>query len=243
VLREIRSTLALPADARHGPLPALLLALTFLTGVVDATSYLRLGHVFVANMTGNIVFMGFALAGAGNISLTASLAALGAFLLGALAGGWLAARNRSHRGHILRTAVAAQALLMLIALLLALGAVEPIHGAWRYALIVPLALAMGMQNAAVQRLAVPELTTTVLTKTLTSIASEAKALGGAGSQVGRRGLAVAAMLLGALCGGLLVLHVSVAAALALALAVTAPIAIAAHVLSAGSPPWSSAPGS
>jgi hypothetical protein len=50
-------------DERHGPLPALLLALTVLAGVVDAVSILRLGHVFVATITGNLVFIGLGLAG------------------------------------------------------------------------------------------------------------------------------------------------------------------------------------
>jgi hypothetical protein len=52
------------SDPRHGPLPPLLLALTAVTGLVDAVSILRLGRVFVANMTGNVVFTGFALTGA-----------------------------------------------------------------------------------------------------------------------------------------------------------------------------------
>jgi hypothetical protein len=38
---------------------AALLTLTAVTGLVDAVSYLRLGRVFVANMTGNVVFLGF----------------------------------------------------------------------------------------------------------------------------------------------------------------------------------------
>jgi hypothetical protein len=54
----------LPADPGHGPLPLLLLALTVVTGLVDAVSILRLGRVFVANMTGNVVFTGFAVTGA-----------------------------------------------------------------------------------------------------------------------------------------------------------------------------------
>src|SRR6266566_1314405 len=74
-------------DARDGPLPPLLLILTVVTGLVDAASYLKLGHVFVANMTGNVVFLGFAIAGAGGLSIWASLAALGSFLLGGIAGG------------------------------------------------------------------------------------------------------------------------------------------------------------
>jgi hypothetical protein len=50
----------LAQDARHGPLPLLLIVLTVVTGVVDAVSYFKLGHVFVANMTGNVLFLGFA---------------------------------------------------------------------------------------------------------------------------------------------------------------------------------------
>jgi hypothetical protein len=96
---------------------------------------------------------------------------------------------------------------------------------------------MGVQNAAAQRIAVPELTTTVLTRTLTGLASEADAVGGAGSHAGRRSVAVAAMLIGALAGGLLTLHVSVAATLALALAIGSCLALAAHVLSGSTAAW------
>ena len=98
-------------------------------------------------------------------------------------------------------------------------------------LLVPMALAMGVQNAAAQRLAVPELTTTVLTRTLTGLASEAGVAGAPGSKLGRRVLAVAAMLLGALVGGLLVLHVSIAAALVVAGAIVLAVGLAVHVLS------------
>jgi uncharacterized membrane protein YoaK (UPF0700 family) len=136
----------------------MLVALTFLTGLVDAVSYLMLGHVFVANMTGNVVFLGFALAGASGLSAVASLIALAAFLLGALAGGWLGSRE-AHRGRLLRNANASQAVLIALALVIALIAPEPLSEGVRYALIIALALAMGVQNAAAQRLAVPELTT------------------------------------------------------------------------------------
>src|SRR5438309_7013908 len=88
------------ADPVHGPLPALMLVLTVLTGVVDAVSILSLGRVFVANMTGNVVFIGFALAGASGFSLAASLSALAGFLVGAAAGGALAARLGAHRGRL-----------------------------------------------------------------------------------------------------------------------------------------------
>ena len=88
--------------SRDGPLPPLLLLLTVVTGIVDAASFLNLGRVFVANMTGNVVFVGFAMAGAGGLSLWASLVALGAFLAGSLAGGQLYDRYRAHRGRTLR---------------------------------------------------------------------------------------------------------------------------------------------
>ena len=77
------------SEARDGPFPPLLLSLTAVTGLVDAASYLKLGHVFVANMTGNVVFLGFAIAGAGRLSVGASLFAIAAFLAGSVAGGLL----------------------------------------------------------------------------------------------------------------------------------------------------------
>ena len=235
VAREIAQTFRPPAEDRHGPLVPLLVALTVLTGVVDAVSYLELGHVFVANMTGNVIFLGFALAGASGLSPVASLIALAAFLLGALAGGRLGARHRAHRGHLLRAANAAQAILIGAAVLLALVAVEPPTRATRYALTVLLAL--GVQNAAAQRLAVPDLTTTVLTRTLTGLASEAGIVGGAGAHLGRRIVAIGAMLLGALIGGLLALHVAIAAALGAALAIVCATGLAVHLGSRAGGAW------
>jgi hypothetical protein len=88
------------ADDPHGTLPPLLLALTVVTGLVDAFSYLVLGQVFVANMTGNVVFLGFALAGANGFSIPASLVALGGFSLGALIGSRVSTRLGGHRGRL-----------------------------------------------------------------------------------------------------------------------------------------------
>src|SRR5204862_2147685 len=87
----------------------LLLGLTVVTGLVDAVSYLTLGHVFVANMTGNVVFLGFALAGASGFSIAASLVALAAFALGAMAGGHLNSRLGAHRGRLLAAATGVEA--------------------------------------------------------------------------------------------------------------------------------------
>ncbi|MFE6056842.1 YoaK family protein [Kitasatospora sp. NPDC056446] len=202
-------------DPEHGPLVPMLLVLTVVTGVVDAVSYLELGHVFVANMTGNVVFLGFALAGAANLSATASLAALTAFLLGALAGGHLARRLPGHRGHLLTAAVAGQAVLVAAATVLAVVAGHTGDPA-RYTLIGLLGFAMGGQNAVVRSLKVPDLTTTVLTMTITALAAD---------RSGVRRLASAVwMFAGALLGALLVLHADVPAALALALALLLAVA-------------------
>jgi uncharacterized membrane protein YoaK (UPF0700 family) len=218
----------------------MMLALTFVTGVVDATSYLELGHVFVANMTGNVVFLGFALAGAHGVSAPTSLVALGAFLIGAAVGGRIGVRAAANRGRLLRDASAVQLALLALALIIALAGGEPPHTGVRYALVASMAIAMGVQNAAAQRLAVPELTTTVLTRTLTGLVSEAGLAGGPGSKLGRRGIAVAAMLLGALTGGLLVLHVTIAAAVAVAGAIVLTVALAVHALSRTQSDWTRA---
>ena len=87
---------SLVADPAYGPLYGLLLTLTVVTGVVDAVSILALGRVFVANMTGNVVFAAFALVGAPGFSLSASLFALAGFLVGAYGGGALIEIGRAH---------------------------------------------------------------------------------------------------------------------------------------------------
>ncbi len=79
------------AQTLHSPLVAVLLCLTAATGLVDAVCYLGMGHVLVANMTGNIVFLGFALAGAPWFSIASFLVALRSFVVGAMAGGRIGA--------------------------------------------------------------------------------------------------------------------------------------------------------
>ncbi|MCW2534730.1 MAG: hypothetical protein JWQ26_429 [Modestobacter sp.] len=190
---------------RHGPLPPVLLTLTVVTGLVDAFSYLVLGHVFVANMTGNVVFLAFSLGGSSQFSAAASLTALGAFAAGALLGGRIAHAKHEHRGQILFLAVTAEALFVLAALLVA-SIHDPATGSSRYLVIVLLSVAMGAQNAAARALAVPDLTTTVLTLTITGIAADGRLAGGSDSKVGRRATSALSMFLGAFLGALLALH-------------------------------------
>jgi uncharacterized membrane protein YoaK (UPF0700 family) len=205
----------LVADPRQGSLPVLLLLLTVVTGVVDAVSILSLGRVFVANMTGNVVFVGFALAGAPGFSLSASVFALAGFLVGAAAGGALADRVGPHRVVLLRTGAVCELFLLILALVIAVLAGSPFAAVWRAAIAATVAVAMGMQNAVARRLAVPDLTTTVLTMTLTGLAADVRGRGWTRSAVIRI-LAVLTMLVGAVAGTVLILHVSPQAALGLA---------------------------
>jgi uncharacterized membrane protein YoaK (UPF0700 family) len=231
-----------PWPAEHGPLPALLILLTLLTGLVDAVSYVALGHVFVANMTGNVVFLGFALAGARGLSAVASLVALGAFVLGAVIGGRIAARSFQHRARHLRAATATAVPLLLLALSIAAVAGQPVPLGSRYAIIATLALAMGMQNATARRLAVPDLTTTVLTLTLTGIGADSRLARGPGAHSARRLIAVTTMFIGALLGAVLVIHVDLVLPLALAATVVILTALMAHRSSGEDAAWTRPPG-
>src|SRR5438552_613014 len=127
---EVRQTLVPRGEVKHGPLPPLLVAMTLITGLVDAFSYLVLGHVFVANMTGNVVFLA-----------------------------------------------------------------------------------------------------------IVGISADSHLVGGSGSRAGRRLIAVAAMLVGALVGSLLIFHVSIVSPLVVALIVMASIAGTTRVLSRTDPAW------
>ena len=199
-------------------LPALLLVLTGVTGLVDAVSYLKLGHVFVANMTGNVVFLGFAVAAAEEFSISASLLALAAFMAGALAGGRISSSAGDHRTRLLAVATYLQIALVGAALLVSMAGLDPEGSLERYSLVALLALSMGLQNATVRRLGVPDLTTTVLTMTLTGLAADSTFAGGKNYHPARRLQAIGAMFLGAAIGAFLIFHSGISVVLAVALA-------------------------
>lgn len=235
-LTSLRETVVPVPGGRHGPLPPLLLGLTVVTGLVDAFSYLVLGHVFVANMTGNVVFLGFALAGAPGFSIAASAVAIVAFGCGALAGGSIGVRLGHHRGRLLTATVSVQSLLLAASVVLAALHGQPVPAGFRYPLIVVLALAMGVQNATARRLAVPDLTTTVLTLTITGIAADSTTAGKSAS-AGRRTISVVAMFVGALVGAVFVLHVSIVLPLVTALVLLIGAAAIAGLRSRVDAPW------
>jgi uncharacterized membrane protein YoaK (UPF0700 family) len=230
---DARQTVAPPRDAHDGLLPPLLVALTAVTGLVDAFSYLVLGHVFVANMTGNVVFFAFALAGVGGFSAPASVAAIGCFAAGALATGRLGrslagSTGRSPAGRrelLLGVTAGIEAVIVAETVTMAALTSRPIPVGLRYALIVSLSLAMGAQNATARKLAVPDLTTTVLTLTITGIAADSPIAGATGARAARRLISVAAMFVGALAGAVLVLHVHIVYPLVIALVILAAVAV------------------
>jgi uncharacterized membrane protein YoaK (UPF0700 family) len=151
-------------------------------------------------MTGNVVLLGFATARVPGLSVTVSLTALVSFLSGAVLGGRIMARASSD-SHF---RFAAQASLLEVVVLTAASlcgigykgdvmepSVQPL------ALIALTALAMGTRNAAVRKLAIPDLTTTVLTLTLTGIAADSSLAHGNNVRLARRIGSVLAMFAGA----------------------------------------------
>jgi uncharacterized membrane protein YoaK (UPF0700 family) len=215
------------ADTGERALLGVLLALTVLSGLVDAVCYLGLGHVFAANMTGNVVLLGFAAAGAKGFSVTASLTSLAVFLIGAVFGGRIT-KHVSRRSHVLSAAIALEATLVAAAAILALVASSVSTGWARYTIIAVLALAMGIRNSVIRRLAVPDMTTTVLTMTLTGLAADSTLAGGKNTHAGRRVAALLAMLVGALVGASLLLHRGAALPLAISAGAAAVTAVAAY---------------
>jgi uncharacterized membrane protein YoaK (UPF0700 family) len=229
---EVRNYFAHPV---HGPLPALLLLLTFGTGLIDAISILGLGRVFIANMTGNIVFIGFAIAGAPGYSLWGSLVALAGFLVGASAGGAVISRFGRHRGKLLRNALVVQLVLFVAALVISLAGGTPLPLASQLVILAVGAIALGIQNAVVRHLAVPDMTTTVLTMTLTGIGTDLRKRDLATAT--RRVIAVVAMLVGAAIGAVLVLTLGVSAGIVAVTILLAVTLVGAAIASRGTPSW------
>jgi uncharacterized membrane protein YoaK (UPF0700 family) len=202
-----------------------LLLLTFATGLVDAISVLVLGHVFVANMTGNVIFLGFWLVPHSGVDLTAAAVGFVSFLLGAVIGGWFA-RHLSHDTRLwLTVALGTEVAALLTLAVLAGTGVLSYHGSGRLVLITCLAMVFGAQAVAARQFGVPELSTTVLTSTLVGIGADSRLAGGTGQREKLRYLVVLTMCGGAAVGATLSRFV-VAPVIALAaLSVAAGLAI------------------
>lgn len=201
-------------DARRAPLnklqadrlylPALLL-LTLATGIVDAVSYLALDRVFTGNMTGNVLFIGFALSGEGDIPLLNNLIALVGFLLGALiAARVLRGRNHSSRLPHANLVVLACGAALTIALAAFWLAVGELSESTMLPVTAILAVVMGAQAASVRATGISDVSTIVVTSTLANLAIDSKLAGGGGEKWRRRVLAVVAMGGGGALGAVII---------------------------------------
>jgi uncharacterized membrane protein YoaK (UPF0700 family) len=171
-----------------------LILLTFTTGVVDAASVLGLGRVFTGNMTGNLLFLGFSLARAQDVSIVASVLAVGGFIFGAGGGSRIA---RAPDGS--RWGFGVELVLLICAFALAASG-------WRTplrdeALLVLLAAALGIQGA-VARDVIGKVSTVVLTSTLIAATADLVSEHTTSTTV-QRVAAIGAMLTGAIVGALL----------------------------------------
>ncbi len=223
-------------DELDGPLPSLLLALTTLAGVVDATSILRLGDVFVATMTGNLVFIGLAVAGAKGFAVSTSLLAMAGFVIGVVIGGRTCEGAKSHRGLAFRNVLGVKLSLATIVTVIAVLSGPHFPVGARDAMVVLLAASMGAQLALIRYVKVADLLTVVLTMTITGVITDRKR-GWRDAAMLRRGLSLIAFAVGALSGALLILGVGVVAALLLGLVIIISVAIAAHRISRSSARW------
>jgi uncharacterized membrane protein YoaK (UPF0700 family) len=190
-------------DSIRHPLTRTLLVLTLTTGVIDAASYLGLGRVFAANMTGNIVLLGFGIAGSSGLPVVAPLVSLAAFLTGAVVGGRMGAMLPARAAHLSRAMTIEIGVTALATLIAIVFDVTPDRFSGDL-IIGLLAFAMGVRNATVRRLKVADISTTVLTMTLTGLAADSPLAGSDGAGSWRRGAAVLSMLAGAVAGALLV---------------------------------------
>ena len=198
---------ATPTRANH-PL-ILMLVLTFSTGMIDAVGYLGLDRVFTANMTGNVVILGMALTGTASLPVVGPLIALLTFMAGAGLAGRLLRPARGAWSGLTTTSFALTGGTVLL-----VGAAclvwHPVpHTVWGDVVTGTLGLAMGVQAACARKLGVKDVTTVVITSTITGLAADSRFAGGSSENWARRLLAVLLMLLGAAAGALL-LHIDIA---------------------------------
>jgi len=179
-----------------------LLVLTVVTGVVDAVSYLGLGRILTGNMTGNVLFLAFALAGAPGLSAERALFSLVGFLAGAIAGGriHIAMTASGSRRRWIWIAVSVEAVLLFGAALLSTGLSAGLNLEGLRLVIVVAATAMGLRNATIRQLGVQDLTTTVLTTTLAALAADFSLAGGRNFRIGHRVASIVFMFAGAVFG-------------------------------------------
>ncbi|WP_236147575.1 YoaK family protein [Mycolicibacterium sp. CH28] len=210
---------------------AAMIALTFVTGVVDAVGYLGLDRVFTGNMTGNIVILGMGVAGSDELPVLGPSVALAAFTLAAFAAG-LYLRRPPHgpQGwHDRITALLSLGATVLVALTVVAAVagnddVAPVLGV---VMAAATAAVMGQQAVVARALAIPDMTTVVVTSTLTALAGETWVRGPSGSLANRRAGAIVMIFLGAVTGAL-TLRIHMAVPYGVAAALTVSVIVVGH---------------
>jgi uncharacterized membrane protein YoaK (UPF0700 family) len=197
-----------------------LLLLTFATGLVDAVSVLVLGHVFVANMTGNVIFLGFWFVPHSGVDMLAAVVAFASFVAGAVIGGRLARHLDVDVRRWLLVALGSEVVVLTSLAALAGSGVLRYHGNDRLILIAGLAVVFGSQTTTARQFGVQELSTTVLTQTIVGIGFDSRLAGGTGHREKLRYGVVATMCGGAALGATLTLW-TVAPVIAVAAAAVA----------------------
>lgn len=180
-----------------------LLLLTVATGLVDAISVLVLGHVLVANMTGNVIFLGFWFVPHSGVDLTAAVVAFPAFVVGTIIGGRLARHLDGQVRTWLTTALGVEVVLLTVLSILAGTGVLDYQDNTKLFLIAGLAITFGIQNATARQFGIQELSTTVLTSTIVGLGFDSRLAGGTGEREKLRYAVVATMCLGAVIGATL----------------------------------------
>jgi uncharacterized membrane protein YoaK (UPF0700 family) len=197
-----------------------LLLLTFATGLVDAVSVLVLGHVFVANMTGNVIFLGFWFVPHSGVDMMAAVVAFVCFVAGTVLGGRLARHLDHHVRRWLVVALGMEVVVLAVVAVLAGSGIVHYHDNGNLILIAGLAVSFGSQNATARQFGIQELSTTVLTSTIVGIGFDSRLAGGTGQREKLRYAVVLTMCGGAILGATLTL-VTVAPIIALAALVVA----------------------
>ena len=200
----------------------LMMALTLVTGVVDAVGYLGLDHVFTGNMTGNVVILALALAGAANLPTLGPLVALGAFLLGAAVAGFTL--QSSPKGWNRRVTLLLTAGCIALSGTAAISLILEDVGWQSIGVIIAavIAMHMGSQALIARHLGVRDMTTVVITSTMTSLAGESLVGKQRPRLLNRRLGAVLAMFAGA-ASGVLLLQIHFSVPIVLGIAITAAV--------------------
>ncbi|ANY25582.1 DUF1275 domain-containing protein [Gordonia terrae] len=216
-------------SSRRGPVYAvsLMVILTFVTGLVDAVGFLGLDRVFVGNMTGNVVILGMGAAGADDLPVAGPFAALVAFTLAAAGAGFVLRRQGTSWTSITTTLLAVGSAVLLI--LAALFAIPRFADSAHFEILAACATAgvMGVQACVARKLAIRDMTTVVVTSTLTQLSADLFT-GGWRGWWNRRSAAILALFAGAVVGAVLLRYAHMSWAMGLAAVLTAAVCIQGH---------------